>query len=166
MILGMDAAPLAGRMMVVTGASSGIGRGIALAAARAGADVALTWHANEAGARETAASIEALGRRAVVSRMDLGDADSIQTLVQEASSAFGHIDAWVNNAGADVVTGVGDGLSRLDKLDLLLRVDLRGTMIASWRAAELMAVQQRGGVIINISWDHVVSGMQGTNPQL
>ena len=166
MILRMEAAPLAGRTMVVTGASSGIGRGIALAAARAGADVALTWHANEPGARETAASIEAIGRRAVVSRMDLGNADSIQALAQEASSAFGRIDAWVNNAGADIVTAGGDGRSRLDKLDLLLQVDLRGTMIASWRAAELMALQQQGGVIVNISWDHVISGMQGTNPQL
>ena len=126
MILRMEAAPLAGRTMVVTGASSGIGRGIALAAARAGADVALTWHANEPGARETAASIEAIGRRAVVSRMDLGNADSIQALAQEASSAFGRIDAWVNNAGADIVTAGGDGRSRLDKLDLLLQVDLRG----------------------------------------
>ena len=166
MIRRMDAPPLAGRTMVVTGASSGIGRGIALAAARAGADLALTWHANEAGARETATNIEALGRRVVISRMDLGDADSIQALAQEASTAFGRVDAWVNNAGADIVTADGDVLSRLDKLDLLLRVDLRGTMIASWRAAELMAIQEEGGVIINISWDHVVSGMQGTNPQL
>jgi len=52
-----DAAPLAGRTMVITGASSGIGRGIALAAARAGADIALTYHSNEAGARETAGEI-------------------------------------------------------------------------------------------------------------
>jgi 3-oxoacyl-[acyl-carrier protein] reductase len=72
----------------------------------------------------------------------------------------------VNNAGADIVTSGGDALSRLDKLDLLLRVDLRGTMIASWKAAELMAAQSDGGVIINISWDHVATGMEGSNPQL
>ncbi len=159
-------APLAGRTIVVTGASSGIGRGIALAAARAGADVALTFHANEAGARQTVADVEQLGRRAVLLRMDLADADSIHAFAQEASTAFGRIDAWVNNAGADIVTAGGEDLSRLDKLDLLLRVDLRGTMIASWRAAELMALQAQGGVIVNISWDHVASGMPGTNPQL
>src|SRR6185503_9488823 len=68
--------------------------------------------------------------------------------------------------GADIVTGGGDALSRIDKLDLLLRIDLRGTMIASWAAAELMAAQSEGGVVINISWDHVAMGMQGTNPQL
>src|SRR5262245_2168767 len=168
MIVGMmDAAPLAGRTMVVTGASSGIGRGIALAAARAGADVAVTYRSNDRGARQTAADVETLGRRAFVSRVDLADAESIHALAQDVSTAFGRIDAWVNNAGADIVTASGgDDMSRLDKLDLLLRVDLRGTMIASWKAAELMSVQTTGGVIINISWDHVVTGMEGTNPQL
>ena len=152
--------------MVVTGASSGIGRGIAVAAAVAGADVALTFHANEHGARQTAADVEKIGRRVLVRQLDLADADSIRTLALDVSGTFGRIDTWVNNAGADVVTAGRDGLSRLDKLDLLLRVDLRGTMIASWNAAELMTAQPDGGVIINISWDHVVAGMQGANPQL
>src|SRR5687767_1490140 len=161
-----DAAPLAGRTMVVTGASSGIGQGIARAAARAGADVALTYRSNAAGVRETAAAIQATGRRALVVAMDLAEPESIRELGQQVSGAFGRIDAWVNNAGADIVTGDGDSMSRLDKLDLLLRVDLRGTMVASWTAAELMAAQADGGVIINISWDHVATGMEGKNPQL
>lgn len=161
-----DAASLAGRTMVVTGASSGIGRAIALTAAQAGADVALTYRSNESGAREVAADIDAIGRRAIVTRLDLADVESIRALVREASTAFGRIDAWVNNAGADIVTSVGESLSRLEKLDLVLGVDLRGTMIASWEAADLMRAQPEGGVIINISWDHVATGMQGTNPQL
>ena len=161
-----DAAPLAGRTMVITGASSGIGRGIALAAARAGADIALTYHSNEAGARETAGEIEATGRRVLFMHMDLGDPDSIAAVARDVSEKLSRVDAWVNNAGADIVTAAGDALTRLDKLDLLLRVDLRGTMIASWKAAELMAPQPAGGVIINVSWDHVATGMQGTNPQL
>jgi 3-oxoacyl-[acyl-carrier protein] reductase len=161
-----DAAPLAGRTMVITGASSGIGRGIALAAARAGADIALTYRSNEAGAREAAREIESLGRRVVFMHMDLGDPDSIAAFASDVSGTFPRIDAWVNNAGADIVTTGEDSGSRVDKLDLLLRVDLRGTMIASWKAAELMALQLDGGVIINVSWDHVATGMQGTNPQL
>jgi 3-oxoacyl-[acyl-carrier protein] reductase len=160
------AEPLAGRNVAVTGASSGIGRAVALAAARAGADVALTYRSNERGARQVADDIAAIGRRAVVCQMDLGDADSIRAFAGQTGDAFGHVDAWVNNAGADIVTATGDAMSRVDKLDLLLRVDLRGTMIASWHAAEMMAAQPAGGVIINVSWDHVVTGMQGTNPQL
>ena len=92
--------------------------------------------------------------------------EAVHAFADEVSGTFGRIDAWVNNAGADIVTSGGDALSRLDKLDLLLRVDLRGTMIASWKAAELMAAQSDGGVIINISWDHVATGMEGSNPQL
>jgi 3-oxoacyl-[acyl-carrier protein] reductase len=76
------------------------------------------------------------------------------------------VDAWVNNAGADVLTGAAASLGVVEKLDLLLAVDLRGTMLASWRAAELMAAQPEGGVIINMSWDHVLTGMAGRNQQL
>ena len=57
-------------------------------------------------------------------------------------------------------------LSRREKLDLLLSVDLRGTMLASWAAAELMREQPEGGVIINMSWDRVLQGMEGENPEL
>src|SRR5262249_58227007 len=57
-------------------------------------------------------------------------------------------------------------LSRLAKLDTLLAVDLRGTMTASWQAAEILASQPDGGVIINMGWDHVLTGMAGENPQL
>ena len=160
------AEPLAGRTLVVTGASSGIGRAIALSAAQAGADVLLTYRANESGARQVAHEIEMIGRSVVIRPLDLANPESIQALAREAGNALGRIDAWVNNAGADIVTSVGESLSRLDKLDLVLRVDLRGTMIASWEAAEMMAKQATGGVIINISWDHVATGMAGKNPQL
>ena len=57
-------------------------------------------------------------------------------------------------------------MSDVQKLDLLLAVDLRGTMLASWQAASVLAKQPDGGVIINMSWDHVLTGMAGTNPQL
>lgn len=161
------AAPLLADMRVlVTGGSSGIGRGIAIAAARAGADVALTYRANERGARDVAREVEAFGRRARVIRLDLSDAASTNALASAARAAFGGVDAWINNAGADVLTGPSSTLSAAEKLDLLLRVDLRGTVVASWQAAELMSAQENGGVIINMSWDHVLSGMAGIEAQL
>jgi 3-oxoacyl-[acyl-carrier protein] reductase len=57
-------------------------------------------------------------------------------------------------------------MSTIDKMDRLIAVDLRGTMLASWEAAEVLGAQPDGGVIINMSWDHVLTGMAGTNPQL
>jgi 3-oxoacyl-[acyl-carrier protein] reductase len=163
----MDAAaPLGGRAVLVTGASSGIGRAIALAAARAGADVAITYRLNQDGAHTVEGEIRALGRRAAVIPLDLADEQSLRALGPAARDALGRLDVWVNNAGADVLTGTGASLSDVEKLDLLLAVDLRGTMLASWRAAEMMSAQDDGGVIINMSWDHVLTGMAGRNPQL
>jgi 3-oxoacyl-[acyl-carrier protein] reductase len=80
--------------------------------------------------------------------------------------AFGRLDAWINNAGADVLTGVGARLSDVERLDRLLAVDLRGTMLASWEAAALLRAQPGGGTIINMSWDHVLIGMAGRNPEM
>ena len=157
---------LAGMRVLVTGGSSGIGRGIALASARAGADVAVTYRANERGARDVAREIEGLGRRARVIRLDLGELASINALGSATRAALGGVDAWINNAGADVLTGPGSSLSPAEKLDLLMRVDLRGTVLASWQAVELMSGQENGGVIINMSWDHVLTGMAGMEAQL
>jgi 3-oxoacyl-[acyl-carrier protein] reductase len=161
-----SAAQLAGRAMLVTGGSSGIGRAIALGAARAGADVALTYRTNERGARDVEREIRALGRKATTFRADVADETSVRELGPAATKALGRLDVWVNNAGADILTGPGALLSDGEKLDLLLAVDLRGTILASWRAVEVLSAQPEGGVIINMSWDHVLTGMAGTNPQM
>jgi 3-oxoacyl-[acyl-carrier protein] reductase len=71
---------------------------------------------------------------------------------------------WVNNAGADVLTGEAAQWEWERKLDVLLAVDLKGTIACSYAAGEVM--RERGGSIINMSWDHVTSGMAGENPQL
>ena len=152
--------------MLVTGASSGIGRAIALGAARAGADVAITYRKHEASAQQVQREIAALGRRAVAIQLDLTDTESVRDIGPAARDAMGRLDAWVNNAGADILTGTGASLSAVEKLGLLLDVDVRGTMLASWQAVEILNEQAEGGVIINMSWDHVLTGMAGLNPQL
>ena len=157
---------LAGRAVVVTGASSGIGRAIALAVAGHGADVALTYHANQSGAREVEREIRGLGSRAAVVHLNLADPASVDALGPSVRDALGRVDVWVNNAGGDILTGTGASLSRREKLDLLLAVDLRGTILASWQAVDIMSAQEDGGVIINMSWDHVLTGLAGPNPQL
>ena len=158
--------PLTGRAVLVTGASSGIGRAIARACAAAGADVALTFRANEEGARDVEREIQAIGRRAAVIPLDLAVDASVRAVGPAARDALGRLDVWVNNAGADILTGSGAALSTIEKLDQLLAVDLRGTMLASWQAAAILGEQEEGGVIINMSWDHVLTGMAGANPQL
>ena len=162
----MTNSPLTGRAVLVTGASSGIGRAIALAVARAGADVAMTFRTNEEGARAVERDILALGRRALVRQLDLSNDESVRALAAAVSRGLGRLDVWINNAGADILTGSAASLPKTEKLDLLLAVDLRGTMLASWEAAAFFGSQPDGGVIINMSWDHVLTGMAGTNPQL
>src|SRR5512132_1408617 len=95
-----ESASLSGRLVVVTGASSGIGRAIALAAARAGADIALTYRENADGARSVEREIIGLGRRATVFRLDIRDDQSIRALGPATVAALGRLDVWVNNAGA------------------------------------------------------------------
>jgi len=160
------AAALNGKVVVVTGASSGIGRAIALACARAGAAVATTYRSNRAGAESVMAEVQAMGRETLAVPADIAVEADITRLATALRERFGRVDAWVNNAGADILTGGGARLSRLEKLDLLLSVDLRGTMLASWAAVAMMRAQPAGGVIINMSWDGVLQGMQGEDPEL
>ena len=156
---------LDGKVVVVTGASSGIGRAIALASARAGGDVAITYRGNAAGAETVAGDIRGAGRRAEIYRVDISRERDVADLAEGVRRDFGRADVWINNAGADILTGAGARLSPLEKLELLLAVDVRGTVLASWAAVELM--RPRGhGVIINMSWDHVSLGMAGENPVL
>jgi 3-oxoacyl-[acyl-carrier protein] reductase len=149
--------------VLVTGASSGIGRAIALRCAEAGADLAITYRNNQAGAEATAREIQSLGRRAEVMRIDISREQEVQNLTSQLSQQFARIDVWINNAGADILTGQGGRLSRQQKLDLVLAVDLRGTILASWAAVDLMQ-RQGGGSIINMAWDHTTQGMEGENP--
>ena len=142
----------------VSGGSSGIGRAIAIASARAGADVALSYRLERA--RRSRRRARDRSARTTRSRHPTRSAPiriSIGALVRAVRSALGGVDAWVNNAGADVLTGPAASLPAVEKLDLLMRVDLRGTVLASWQAAELMTAQENGGVIINMSWDHVLT---------
>ncbi|MEP6572666.1 MAG: SDR family oxidoreductase [Gemmatimonadota bacterium] len=157
---------LAQKVVFVTGASSGIGRAIALAAARNGADLAISYRRNRDGVETLADEIRRLGRRVEVTALDLAEPAAIAGLPTWLQQRFGGCDVWINSAGADILTGEGARLSREEKLERLLAVDLRGTMLASWAAVELMRSQPAGGVIINMSWDHVIRGMEGENPSL
>jgi len=158
---------LEGKAVLVTGASRGIGRAITLACAQAGADVALTYRSHAQQAEDVAAAVRALGRRAHSMRVDISRPEEVATLGPAARDALGRVDVWVNSAGADILTGEARRLPPIQKLDLLLSVDLRGTVLASWAAVELMRVQGGSGVILNMAWDHAVAGgLKGEYAQL
>ncbi len=145
----------------MTGASSGIGRAIAEAYAGAGAEVLLTYRTS---AERAQAVAHAIGGQAC--QADLGTRAGCERLVAEAHDRLGRLDVWVNNAGADVLTGEAAAWEWERKLDVLLAVDLKGTIACSYAVGERMRAQPGGGAIVNMSWDHVTAGMAGENPQL
>ena len=126
----------------------------------------ISYRRNRRGAEEAAEELATTGRRVEVIQADIAGRRTSRRWRGEASARFGRVDVWINNAGADILTGDGERLTPLEKLDLLLAVDLRGTILASWAAAKLHAGAGPGGVIINMSWDHVAVGMAGENPVL
>lgn len=146
---------------VVTGSTSGIGRAIALALAREGCDV-LVQGRNAETAAAVAAEIASLGRRAPIVLADLAEPAEIEHLVDDAWVALGgHVNLWVNNAGADVLTGGALHLPFDQRLQRLLDVDLRGALLCSHLAGQRM-LAQGGGQIINVGWDQALTGGVGT----
>ena len=155
---------LAGQSAVVTGASSGIGQAVAIAFAREGARLLLTYRRNAAGAREVADTIREAGGQVEAIEVDVSREAEVERLVEEAF-ARSRVDVWVNNAGADILTGEGAALGDVEKLDRVLEVDLRGTILCSWHAARRLRDQGRG-VILNVSWDHVLTGAPGRQAEI
>lgn len=155
---------LSGQSTVVTGSSSGIGRAIALELARAGADVLVHARQNRAGAEEVAAEIRAVGRTAHVMLADLAKPAEQDRLVEEAWG-WRAIDAWINNAGADVLTGPAANWSFEEKLAALWQVDVVATLRLSRAVGRRM--KERGqSVILNMGWDQAATGMGGDSGEL
>ena len=154
---------LSGKNAVVTGASSGIGRAIALIFAEEEANVIVNYRASAAAAAAVAGEISSRGRRSLAVQADVSRHGDVERLVREARALFGKVDIWVNNAGADILTGAGAEFSEEQKLQRLLDVDLRGTMQC---CREALAVMRDGGCILNVSWDLCMHGMEGRDPQM
>lgn len=159
------ALPLAGQVAAVTGASGGIGRAIARELARGGANVVVHGHRHAAEAQKLADEIGAAGREAAVILADLADAADRARLVDEAWRWRGGVDVWINNAGADVLTGEAASWPFEQKLAVLWQVDVLATIELSRAVGQRM--KHRGnGTIVNIGWDQAEQGMAGDSGQM
>ncbi len=157
--------PLGGKTAVITGSSRGIGQAIALELAEAGADVVVHgWHHPEE-ARVGAETIRQKGRDVLVILADLADPVQQDRLVAEAWQWRQRVDIWINNAGADVLTGEAVGWPFEQRLEALWRVDVVGTIRLSRQVGHRMK-RAGQGVIINVGWGGVDRGIETDGGQL
>lgn len=147
--------PLAGQVAVITGASRGIGRQIALDFAKAGADVVVTARTSEANPSElpgtieaTAREVQALGRRALAIPVDVTKEDQIQAMVEKTLAEFGQCDILVNNAAISSPAQFHE--TPLKRWDLVMNVNLRGPVMCMQAVLPHM-MQRKSGRIINVS---------------
>lgn len=147
---------LSGRIAVVTGASRGIGRAIAVVLAERGAKVVVNYAKAESAAAEVCAEIQATGGTATAMGFDVGDEAAVDAAIKQVVEANGGLDILVNNAGVSV-----DGLmmrARVEDFDALVRTNLRGTFLCSKAATRHLLRAKDRGRIINLT---SVVGEQG-----
>lgn len=134
---------------VVTGASAGIGAGIARRFAEAGADVVVHYRGNEAGARAVAADIQELGRRAITIKADVSQAPGAADLITAALNAFGSVDVVVNNAGSYPASPLLEMAE--SEWDQVIADNLRSVHLCTQAAARAMLERHKSGAIVNIA---------------
>jgi glucose 1-dehydrogenase len=149
----MSRTELAGSVAVVTGSDSGIGQATAEELARAGADVCVTYHSDEDGAMETRRRVEAVGRRAIVLRIDVRDEEAVERMFDETARELGTADILVNNAA---VNADGTEVADMDtsSWDNVMRTNLYGPFFACRRFIRDRRAAGGGGRIINITSVH------------
>lgn len=152
------------RTVLVTGSSRGIGRAVAVELARAGWKVAVHGR-SAAGAADVAAQLAATGSHAGTFLADLADRDGAARLAADVTATLGRLDAVALVAGADVLTGEPAKWGYERKLDELLLVDVRGTMLLTRALGRWMA-DREGGAIVTIGWDQAATGMEGDSGEL
>ena len=132
-----------GRVAIVTGSDSGIGEATAIALAEAGCDVGVTWHQDEAGAKETAAKVQAAGRRAEVAQLDLLRLPQTAGVIDRLAEDLGGLDVLVNNAGTSGSTPFLE--QSLEEWRRVVDTDLTGAFVCAQAAARRMVAAERGG---------------------
>lgn len=156
----IDKFKLTDQVAIITGAGRGVGRGIALAFAEAGADIVCTSRTLEQ-LEATGAEIRKRGRRAVVFPADVRDAQQVENMVKKTIEEFGHLDILVNNAGGTFFSQLTETSQK--GFEAILRENLTSCFLCSKTAAKVMIDQKRGN-IINISSRAGQQGAIGLGP--
>lgn len=147
-----DTSNFAPTAAIVTASDSGIGKATAVALARAGMDVGVTWHSDKAGAEGTADEIRSLGRKAVVRQLDTTELRSAAGVIDDLAEELGGLDVFVNNAGTGTSTkfldlGIDDWMTILD-------TNLNGAFVCLQAAARRMVKAGKGGRLVAVSSVH------------
>lgn len=140
---------LEGKTVLVTGASGGIGRAAAIGAAQHGADVAINYHRDDAGAESCVAEIEALGQQGLAVKGDVAEPETAQDFISRAVEALGRVDVFVNNAGICPFHAFLDMPAEI--FDRTMRVNMHGAYYMVQAAANQMVRQGDGGAIVAVS---------------
>ncbi len=138
-----------GKVVLVTGGGRGIGAGLALRFAEAGADVAISYFSSEAGANQVVQSIQALDRNAVAVRSDVRSRADVERLVEKTVEELGALDVLINNAGINPLASVLEMTD--EQWDDVLDTNLRSVYLGTQVAASQMIRQGSGGAIVNIA---------------
>jgi NAD(P)-dependent dehydrogenase (short-subunit alcohol dehydrogenase family) len=138
-----------GKAVVVTGAGSGLGIGIAERFAEAGAAVVVNYRTSEAGATAVVQSIEARGRKAIAVQADVSQKAEVERLIAKTVEAFGGLGVLINNAGTYPVSPVLEMTE--EEWDHVVDANLRSVHLATQAAARQMIRQARGGAIVNVA---------------
>jgi len=148
------------KIAVVTGASRGVGRAIALAYAREGANVVVNYASNEAAADQVVREIEAIGRKAVKIQGDVARKEEVTAVIQGAKDHFGRLDILVNNAGFSKPAMLLKMTE--EQWDQVVDLHLKGAFLCTQAAAQIMK-EQKSGKMINVT---SVAGLVGTVGQI
>lgn len=153
---------LKGKVAIVTGGNSGIGKAVTLALAEAGANVVIDYVANEEATEDLERQIAALGDQSIGIKADVSKVADLQMLIDRTVKEMGRVDVMVNNAGIETRTSVLDTTEA--QFEKVIAVNLKSAFFGTQIAAKQMIAQGDGGRIINISSVHEDWPMPGNAP--
>ncbi|MEK6256520.1 MAG: 3-oxoacyl-ACP reductase FabG [Chloroflexota bacterium] len=145
-----------GKVVLVTGAGSGLGHGIARRFAQAGSKLVINYRSSADGAKQLVAEIEATGGQAIAIQADVSKQAQVENLFKESIGHFKQLDVLINNAGIYPLHSITE--MSTEEWDAVINANLRSAFLCTQAAARQMITQQKGGAIINIS------SIEGENP--